>query len=103
MRSAIAIAGIADRLSDCDSRKYRSDVGRAVQVRVDGDHAVDASGDQRADGLLADRFAFVERCVLAHVAEIRRQQDQAFRTPRRSASAAKVSAISFSFGRSSDA
>ena len=47
---------------------------------IDGDHAIDTSGDQRADDFLADRFAIVEGRVLAHVAEIGREQDQAFGT-----------------------
>ena len=77
--------------------------GSAVQMRVDGDNAIDASGDQLTDDLLADRFAVVEGGVLAHVAEIWCEQDEAFAPPRRSASAANGSAISFSFGRSSEA
>ena len=40
-------------------------------------NAIDASGDQRADDLLADRFAFAEGGVLTHVAEIGREQDEA--------------------------
>ena len=61
-------------------------------------------GEQRADDLLADRFAFVKSGVLPHVAEIRRDAGRGvLRLPRRSASAANSSAISFSFGRSSEA
>ena len=50
-----------------------------MQVRVDGDDAIDAPGDQRTDDLLADRFPLVERSVLPHVAEIGSQQYQALR------------------------
>lgn len=63
-----------------DPGKHRCDVGRAMQMRIDGDHAVEPSGEQRADDLLTDGFAFVEGRVLSHVAEIGRQQDEAFRT-----------------------
>ena len=81
--------------------KYGSDVGRAMQMRVDGDDAIDASGDQRADDLLADRFAFVERGVLAHVAEIGREQDEAFRAsaPQRLGGEQSARSVSRSAGR----
>jgi hypothetical protein len=59
-----------------DAGKDRPYVGRAMKVSVHRDDAIHNSRDQPADRLLADRFAFVERCVLAHVAEIGRQQDE---------------------------
>ena len=101
LRSASAIAGMAERLSASIPGNTVSDVRRAMQMRVDGDHAIDASGDQRADGLLADRFAFVESGVLAHVAEIRRQQDEAFRTsaPQRLGGEQSARSVSRSAGR----
>ena len=46
------------------------------------------AGEQPADRLLADRFALVKGGVLAHVAEIRREQHEPLRPARRSASAA---------------
>ena len=48
----------------------------AVQVRVDGDQAVEMVGQQPADYPLADHLARVEGDVLAHVGQIGRDQDQ---------------------------
>ena len=44
---------------------------------IDGNDAVHASREQRANDFLADRFALVEGSVLPHVAEIGRHQDEA--------------------------
>ncbi|MGY4417654.1 hypothetical protein ACVWY2_000079 [Bradyrhizobium sp. JR6.1] len=60
-----------------DSRKYCSDLRRPMEMRVDSDHAIHARCEQRADNVLADRFAFMERGVLAHVAKIGRKEDEA--------------------------
>jgi hypothetical protein len=61
-----------------DSREHGADIGRAVQVGVDGDDAVDRSRKKLTDGTLADGFTVMKHRILAHVAEIRRQQHQAF-------------------------
>ena len=51
-----------------DAGKHRLDVGRAVQMGIDGNDPVDASGEQRADDALADGLAPVKRRILPHVA-----------------------------------
>ena len=50
--------------------------GDAVQVRVDGDQPVELAGQQLAKHPLADYFTGIEGDVLAHVGQIRRDQDQ---------------------------
>ena len=47
-----------------------------MQMRVDGDDAIDGAGQQLADDLLADRLAVVKGRILPHVAEIGRHQNQ---------------------------
>jgi hypothetical protein len=47
-----------------------------MKVGVYGDHTIHRCREQPADRPLADRFAFVEGSVLAHVTEIRCQQDE---------------------------
>ena len=59
-----------------DAGKDRPDVGGAMKVSVHRDDAIHNSRDQPADRLLADRFAFAKGGVLAHVAEIGRQQHE---------------------------
>ncbi len=76
VRSAFAIAGMADRFSASMPGKTALMSVGAMKVSVHRDDAIHNSRDQPADRLLADRFAFVEGCVLAHVAEIGRQQDE---------------------------
>ncbi len=76
-RSAFAIAGMADRFSaampgnTARMSGVRCRCASTVMIRST------VPGEEPADGSLADRFAFVEGCVLAHVAEIGRQQDRA--------------------------
>ena len=48
-----------------------------MQMRVDGDDAVDASRKQRANDLLADRFALAKGGILPHVAQVRREKHEA--------------------------
>ena len=77
LRSASAMAGIAERLSD--SIRERPSLMSGVRCRCASTVTTRSTHprDQRADDLLADRFALVESRVLAHVAEIGRQQDEA--------------------------
>ena len=74
-----------------------------MKVGVDRDDAVHNGRDQPADGLLADRLAVVEGGVLAHVAEIGREQHEpsGARAPQRFRG--EQEAMSLSFGRSSGA
>ena len=52
---------------------------------INSDNSICDPGEQPADRLLADRFALPKGCVLTHVAEIGRQQDDplAAATPQR--------------------
>jgi hypothetical protein len=50
-----------------------------MQMRIDGDDAVHASGKERADHPLADRFSLLEGRILPHVAKIGRHQHEALR------------------------
>ena len=47
-----------------------------MQMRVDRDDPVHGLRKKTADDFLADRFAFMERRILTHVAEIGRHQDE---------------------------
>ena len=75
-RKPSAIAGMADKLSASMPGKHRVNVFGAMQMGVDGDDPVHRARQQPADDLLADRFAFVERRILPHVAEIGRHQHE---------------------------
>ena len=55
------------------------EAGRAVQVRIDGDHGVEATRQPAANDALAHGLARVEGGVLAQVAQVGRDQRQAFR------------------------
>ncbi len=57
-------------------RNRLGEAGDAVQVGVDGDHAVEQSGEELADDALADHLARVEGLVLAHVGQVRRHQGE---------------------------
>ncbi len=48
-----------------------------MQVRIDGDHAVEQPGEEAADHFLADHLAGLEGHVLAHVGQVGRDQQQA--------------------------
>jgi hypothetical protein len=48
-----------------------------MQMRIDGDDAVDASREQRTYDLLADRFALVKGGILPHVTQVRRDEHEA--------------------------
>ena len=57
-------------------REIRRQGCGAVQMRLHRDHTVEGVHEEIADGALTDRLAGMERGVLAHVGEIRRNQHQ---------------------------
>ena len=59
-----------------DTGENLADVGRTMKVSIHRDDAIDNPCDEPADHPLADRFAFAKGCVLAHVAEIGREQHE---------------------------
>ncbi len=61
-------------------RYGRAQVGDPVQVGIHGDQCIAELGEKAADNGLADRLSGHEFLVLAHIAEIGRDQDDLTRT-----------------------
>ena len=55
------------------------EAGDAVQVGVDGDHAVEQPGEEFADDALAHHLARMKGLVLAHVSQVGRHQGEVTR------------------------
>ena len=57
-----------------DARKHRAQTGGAVQMRLHRDDVIEALRQYLADYPLADGFALAKGRILAHIAQIGRDQ-----------------------------